>query len=177
MPAALAERLKLVVGDITKLPVDAVVNAANEWLLGGGGVYGAIHRAAGFGLRHECMALGYCPPGEARVTSGHLLPARYIIHAVGPVWEDGHHGEADLLASCYLASLKLASENGVETIAFPCISAGVYGFPRDEACDIAVTTVVDWLSEHDLPRQVTFCCFEEFDAALYRERLAQVETS
>ena len=151
--------------DITTLAVDAIVNAANESLLGGGGVDGAIHRAAGPELLAECRALGGCPTGEARITRGYRLPARHVIHTVGPVWRGGARGEADLLASCYRRSLELAAEHGVATIAFPCISTGVYGYPADEAARIAVGTVRDIVTQSF--REVVFCCFSESDRALY----------
>jgi len=168
----LRERMLVVQGDITCLDVDAIVNAANTSLLGGGGVDGAIHRAAGPGLLAECRALGGCPTGEARITRGHDLPARHVIHTVGPVYDRYSPGEADhLLRRCYSESLRLAEENGLETIAFPGISTGVYGFPKPEACLAAVDTVCQWLAEHELPRVVTFCCFGAEDAALYRARL------
>lgn len=166
-----ASRMRVIEGDITQLVMDVVVNAANESLLGGGGVDGAIHRAAGPGLLAECRALGGCPTGEARVTRGHQLAARHVIHTVGPIYDGGGYGEAELLASCYRESLRLAAEAGLETIAFPCISTGVYGYPKAEACDIAVATVTEWLATHDMPRVVTFCCFAADDAALYRSRL------
>jgi O-acetyl-ADP-ribose deacetylase len=164
-------RMQVVEGDITRLDVDAIVNAANSSLLGGGGVDGAIHRAAGPGLLAECRALGGCPTGEARITGGHDLPARHVIHTVGPVWHGGGGGEAGLLRSCYTESLRLATQAGAETIAFPGISTGVYGFPKAEACEVAVSAVSAWLAGHDLPRVVTFCCFSTSDAALYRARL------
>ena len=170
----LASRLRVVEGDITRLAVDAIVNAANRSLLGGGGVDGAIHRAAGPELLAECRTLGGCPTGQARLTRGYRLPARYVIHTVGPVWHGGGHGEAELLRSCYLESLRLAAEAGLETIAFPAISTGVYGYPKEEACDIAVTAVSEWLHTHELPRSVTFCCYDARDAALYRARLEQL---
>ncbi|HRY03098.1 MAG TPA: O-acetyl-ADP-ribose deacetylase [Beijerinckiaceae bacterium] len=151
--------------DITTLAVDAIVNAANESLLGGGGVDGAIHRAAGPELLAECRALGGCPTGEARITRGYRLPARHVIHTVGPVWRGGARGEADLLASCYRRSLELAAAHGVATIAFPCISTGVYGYPADEAARIAVGTVRDIVTQSF--REVVFCCFSESDRALY----------
>ncbi|MCO5085767.1 MAG: O-acetyl-ADP-ribose deacetylase [Methylobacteriaceae bacterium] len=151
--------------DITTLAVDAIVNAANESLLGGGGVDGAIHRAAGPELLAECRALGGCPTGEARITRGYRLPARHVIHTVGPIWRGGARGEADLLASCYRRSLELAAAHGVATIAFPCISTGVYGYPADEAARIAVGTVRDIVTQSF--REVVFCCFSESDRALY----------
>jgi O-acetyl-ADP-ribose deacetylase (regulator of RNase III) len=166
-------RMLVVQGDITRLTVDAIVNAANRTLLGGGGVDGAIHRAAGPELLAECRGLGGCPTGQARLTSGHRLPARHVIHTVGPVYRDGRSGEPELLRSCYRESLRLASEAGLETVAFPAISTGVYGYPRAEACDVAVATVSEWLATHALPVTVTFCCFEARDAALYRGRLAR----
>jgi len=166
-----ADRVRVVEGDITRLDVDAIVNAANSSLLGGGGVDGAIHRAAGPGLLAECRALGGCPTGEARITGGYDLPARHVIHTVGPVWRRGDAGEAGLLRSCYMESLRLAEEAHLETIAFPGISTGVYGYPKAEACKVAVEAVAGWLAVHDLPRVVTFCCFSASDAALYRPRL------
>lgn len=165
------KRMKILVGDITKLQVDAVVNAANEAMCGGGGVDGAIHRAGGPELLQECLKVGGCPQGEARLTKGYRLPAKHIIHTVGPVWEGGGYGEADVLASAYRSSLEVAEEIGAKTVAFPCISTGVYGYPKPQACEIAVNTVSKWLSEHETPREVTFCCFAEDDATLYRERL------
>jgi O-acetyl-ADP-ribose deacetylase (regulator of RNase III) len=162
--------MQVVEGDITRLEVDAIVNAANSSLLGGGGVDGAVHRAAGPGLLAECRALAGCPTGEARITGGHELPARHVIHTVGPVWRGGE-GEAGLLRSCYTESLRLAEQAGAETIAFPGISTGVYGYPKAEACDVAVNAVAAWLAVHDLPRVVMFCCFSASDAALYRARL------
>ena len=166
------ERMLVVQGDITRLDVDAIVNAANSSLLGGGGVDGAIHRAAGPGLLAECRTLGGCPTGEARLTGGYDLPARHVIHTVGPVYDRYPPAEAErLLRCCYIESLRLAEENGLETIAFPGISTGVYGFPKPEACLAAVDTVRRWLAEHELPRAVTFCCFGAEDTALYRARL------
>ncbi|NLE22979.1 MAG: O-acetyl-ADP-ribose deacetylase [Actinobacteria bacterium] len=169
--ASLRDRILVVEGDITRLDVDAVVNAANTSLLGGGGVDGAIHRAAGPGLLAECRTLGGCPTGQARITGGYDLPARHVIHTVGPVWRGGHSGEPALLRSCYTESLRLASENGLESVAFPGISTGVYGYPAAEACEVAVGAVTDWLAAHESPRTVTFCCFSARDASLYRARL------
>jgi O-acetyl-ADP-ribose deacetylase (regulator of RNase III) len=165
--AKIAGRIRVFRGDITKLAVDAIVNAANESLLGGGGVDGAIHRAAGPELLAECRAIGGCPTGEARITKGYRLAAKHVIHTVGPVYRGGRRGEPDLLRSCYAASLSLAESNSVESIAFPCISTGVYDFPQDEACRIAVATVAEWLAEHELPKEVTFCCFSPTDEQLY----------
>jgi O-acetyl-ADP-ribose deacetylase (regulator of RNase III) len=150
------ERIKTVRGDITRLALDAIVNAANTSLLGGGGVDGAIHRAAGPELLEECRALGGCPTGEARITPGYRLPARWWIHTVGPVWHGGGRGERELLASCYRNSLALAARHSIETIAFPAISTGAYGFPLDEACRIALAEVERGLAEHGSIREVNF---------------------
>lgn len=169
-PETLA-RMAVVVGDITELDVDAIVNAANSTLLGGGGVDGAIHRAAGPGLLEECRLIGGCPTGEARITSGHRLKARHVIHTVGPVWRGGTRGERELLQACYRNSLALAERHGLETIAFPAISTGAYGYPKAAACDAAVEAVGTWMDEHELPHRVLFCCYDSEDARLYRERL------
>jgi len=158
-------------GDITKLAVDAIVNAANESLLGGGGVDGAIHRAAGPDLLAECRTLGGCPTGQAKITRGYRLTARYVIHTVGPVWRGGAHGERELLASCYRSSLDLARRHGLTNIAFPAISTGIYRFPLDQATDIAVRTVADVLGPQSDMR-VTFCCFNDEALASYRAALA-----
>jgi O-acetyl-ADP-ribose deacetylase (regulator of RNase III) len=155
----MADRIELVEGDITTLRVDAIVNAANTSLLGGGGVDGAIHRAAGPRLLEECRTIGGCPTGEARITRGYGLPARHVIHAVGPVWNGGRHGEDEVLASCYRNSLALAAKYGVRTIAFPAISTGVYRFPADRAAAIAVREVRSFLESHDAVEKVTFVCF------------------
>ncbi len=169
---AVRGRMTVVEDDITRLDVDAIVNAANSSLLGGGGVDGAIHRAAGPGLLAECRALNGCPTGEARITGGYDLPARHVIHTVGPVYDHHPPAEAErLLRSCYVGSLRLAAEAGLETIAFPGISTGVYGYPKWEACAVAVSAVAGWLTAHELPRVVTFCCFSAGDAALFRARL------
>ena len=148
-----------IAADITKLPVDAIVNAANESLLGGGGVDGAIHRAAGPKLLEECRTLGGCPTGEARITRGYNLPAQFVIHTVGPVWHGGTQNEDELLAKCYRNSLRLAVENNVKTIAFPAISTGVYRFPLDRATQIAVREVRTFLDAHPEIQEVTFACF------------------
>jgi O-acetyl-ADP-ribose deacetylase (regulator of RNase III) len=160
-------RIEFVRGDITMMEVDAIVNAANESLLGGGGVDGAIHRAAGPRLLDECRGIGGCPTGQARITRGYDLRAKHVIHTVGPVWRGGERGEPRLLASCYRASLELASENRVRSIAFPAISCGAYGYPLNAAARIAVNEVEAFLSEHDLPERVRFICFDEPTRAAY----------
>lgn len=166
-------RLRAVREDITKLDVDAIVNAANTSLLGGGGVDGAIHRAAGPQLLLECRRLGGCPTGDARLTPGFNLPARHVIHAVGPVWRGGSHDEPELLASCYRRSLELAVAHGAGSIAFPSISTGVYGFPRDRAAPIAVTAVHGFNFPSQTPMSVIFCCFSAEDLSLYQRLLAE----
>jgi O-acetyl-ADP-ribose deacetylase (regulator of RNase III) len=155
----ISERIEVIEGDIVKLDVDAIVNAANPTLLGGGGVDGAIHRAAGPKLLEECRTLNDCPTGEAKLTKGYLLPAKWVIHTVGPVWHGDGREEDELLASCYRKSLKLAKEASVKTIAFPAISTGAYGFPADRAARVAVSEIRYFLRENELPEKVILVCF------------------
>ncbi|HOP05140.1 MAG TPA: O-acetyl-ADP-ribose deacetylase [Tenuifilaceae bacterium] len=162
-------KINIIQGDITKLEVDAIVNAANSSLLGGGGVDGAIHRAAGSELLEECKTLGGCPTGEARITKGYNLPAKFVIHTVGPVWRGGSNNEVNLLKNAYLNSLLLAQKNGVKTIAFPNISTGIYGFPKHRAAKIAIRTVKEHLAKANPPKEVTFVCFDEENLAIYNE--------
>jgi O-acetyl-ADP-ribose deacetylase len=161
-------RIKVIQGDITKLEVDAIVNAANTSLLGGGGVDGAIHRAAGPDLLDACRLLGGCQTGDAKITRGFHLPAKFIIHTVGPVWRGGSQGEEHLLASCYRKSLELAEENGCKTVAFPNISTGVYRFPKDLAAKIAVREVSEFLDMNKIPQTVLFVCFDRENSDIYR---------
>jgi len=167
-------RIRIVQGNITTMRVDAIVNAANTSLLGGGGVDGAIHRAAGPGLLEECRNVGGCPTGEARLTAGHGLPARHVIHTVGPIWRGGGRGEAELLASCYDRSLQLAAENGLRTVAFPSISTGAYRYPLEGAVAIAVGRIRAFLAAHDLPETVTLVCFDSRVYDAYRRALAAI---
>ena len=166
-------RIELIEGDITLQDTDAIVNAANTSLLGGGGVDGAIHRAAGPELLAECRTLNGCPTGEAKITKGYRLPARYVIHTVGPVYRDGKHGEPELLAACYRNSLRVAVSNGLKTVAFPSISTGAYGYPIEDAAGIALETVANFLKEHPQIEKVRFCLFgplayDAFQTALNR---------
>ncbi len=167
------QRMTVHQGDITRLEVDAIINAANQSLKGGGGVDGAIHRAAGPELLEECRTLGGCPTGDARITRGYRLPAAHVIHAVGPRWKGGDAGEPAALAACYRRSLELAVEAGCRTVAFPAISQGIYGYPQDQATAIAVRTVYALLEE--LPGiAVTFCCFDEASAQRHRDAIADL---
>lgn len=170
----MATTLRAIQADITTLNVDAVVNAANESLFPGGGVCGAIHRAAGPELLNECRLLGGCRTGEAKLTKGYRLPARYIIHTVGPVWHGGQRGEPELLASCYRCSLALANDKGITTLAFPSISTGIYGYPFDEAARIAITTTREFAGKPTGLREVMFCCFSEGDFKVYESLLEDV---
>ena len=166
--------IEIIQADITTLAVDAIVNAANSSLLGGGGVDGAIHRAAGPELLAECRTLGGCPTGEARLTNGYRLPARWVIHTVGPVWHGGTHGEDALLAACYRHSLALAAAQGVKSIAFPSISTGVYHFPLERACRIALREARQFLADHPVPERIIFCCFSAGDLAVYRQAFGEL---
>lgn len=166
-------RISLIQDDITKLKVDAIVNAANSSLMGGGGVDGAIHRAGGPAILEECRKIiawqGRCETGEAVITTGGNLSARFVIHTVGPVWHGGNNNEANLLRNAYMNSLQLALENGVETIAFPNISTGIYGFPKERAAEIAIRTVIKFLSKNEQIKQVYFVCFDQENYDLYRQ--------
>lgn len=174
MSTSVRHKIELVRGDITRIDVDAIVNAANTSLLGGGGVDGAIHRAAGPELLAECRGLGGCPTGSARITKGYRLPARFVIHAVGPVYRDGQSGEPELLAGCYRTALNLAVDNGCTSIAFPAISCGVYGYPMDQAARIALRETIDFLSSHDQITQVVFVLFDDRGLDVYRSVLNQL---
>jgi len=169
---SLEQRIRVCQGDITRLKVDAIVNAANNGLRGGGGVDGAIHRAAGPELLKECLNLKGCETGQAKVTAGYRLPATHIIHTVGPIWRGGDAGESVLLAGCYRNSLLLAKSLKLSTVAFPAISCGVYGYPRADAVAIAVDTVADFLQGSHAPEAVIFCCFDAMLEEIYLERIA-----
>ena len=174
MGTYLGGRVEIVRADITTLDVDAIVNAANSSLLGGGGVDGAIHRAAGPRLLEATRALGGTPPGTAKITAGYDLPARYVIHAVGPVWRGGSAGEDEMLEGAYRRSLELAAEHDVASIAFPSISTGIYGFPLERATRIAHATAREWLTANELPRLVVFCVFSEGDIGVHESVAAEV---
>ncbi len=165
--------LRALQGDITTLHVDVIVNAANTSLLGGGGVDGAIHRAAGPALLQECRTLNGCNTGDAKITKGYNLPAKYVIHAVGPVWHGGRQGEREALASCYRCSLELAASHKLKSIAFPCISTGVYCFPQSHAATIAVQTVKNFLAQPSSLEEIVFCCFSTEDLQLYEQLLSE----
>ncbi len=165
--------IRAVCADITTLSVDAIVNAANSSLLGGGGVDGAIHRAAGPELVRECRSLGGCRTGDAKITKAYSLPAKYVIHAVGPIWRNGGADEARLLASCYRRALEIAAQNGIASLAFPCISTGIYGYPLEPAARVAVTTVRRSLRDFASVRDLVFCCFSRADLAVYERILAE----
>ena len=161
------DKVTIIKGDITKQRTQAIVNAANSSLLGGGGVDGAIHRAAGPGLLQECRTLNGCPTGDAKITKGYQLPADYVIHTVGPVWHGGKHNEDLLLANCYQNSLKLATEHHIKSISFPAISTGVYHFPLERATRIAMNQTKTYLDNHEIPENVVFVCFSDSDYQLY----------
>ena len=163
--------LKVVQEDITKLKLDAIVNAANTTLLGGGGVDGAIHKAAGKELLKECQTIGGCPTGEVRITKGYNLPAKYVIHAVGPVWRGGKHNERELLASCYKNSMRTALKHNIKTIGFPNISTGIYRFPKEEAAQIAINTVKTFITNHPVFDEIIFVCLDKDNYRLYLEKL------
>ena len=174
MMEGMHSRIEIIAQDITKLQVDAIVNAANRRLLGGGGVDGAIHRAAGPGLLEECKGIGGCPTGEARITGGYRLPARHVIHAVGPVWHGGDHNEADLLAACYRNSLRIAARHGCAQVAFPSISTGVYGYPLRDATRIAIAETLAFLARSALLEKVVFACFPSANVQIYEGVLAEL---
>ena len=180
METSARKRIKLVKGDITKIPVDAVVNAANSSLLGGGGVDGAIHRAGGPEILEACRAIvarqGGCPTGEAVITTAGKLPAKFVIHTVGPIWSGGNKNEPEKLANCYRNSLKLAQENNCHSVAFPNISTGVYGYPKPEAAQIALSETLSFLEKNSIPEEVTFVCFDEENLQLYEGLLGNQAT-
>ncbi|MHC1705280.1 MAG: O-acetyl-ADP-ribose deacetylase [Tenuifilaceae bacterium] len=166
--------IEIIQGDITKLKVDAIVNAANVSLLGGGGVDCAIHQAAGPELLEECRKIGGCPTGEARITKGYKLPAKHVIHTVGPIWRGGSNDEIDLLRNAYTNSLILATQNKIETISFPNISTGVYGFPKNAAAEIAIHAIMRYFEKNKLPKKVIFVCFDDENYVIYKEKLASL---
>ena len=167
-------RISLIQGNIVEQGVDAIVNAANTSLLGGGGVDGAIHRAAGPGLLEECRTLGGCPTGQARITAGYDLPANHVVHTVGPVYRDGASGESELLASAYRSSLELAQQHRLKSVAFPSISTGAYRYPIEQASRIALETSIAWMRKHRIPEKVVFVLFSQQDLAVYDESLTRI---
>lgn len=171
------DKIEIFYGDIVKLNVDAIVNAANTTLLGGGGVDGAIHRAAGIKLKEECSKLGGCKTGEAKITKGYNLPAKFVIHTVGPVWKDGNHNEDNLLRNCYINSLNLAVDNKISTIAFPSISTGAYGFPFERAAKLAVNTIVEIINRNPTLLKIIFVCFSQNDFLIYKSIFKSYEKS
>jgi O-acetyl-ADP-ribose deacetylase (regulator of RNase III) len=169
----MTDKIELIKSDITTIDVDAIVNAANSKLAGGGGVDGAIHRAAGPQLHQACMALNGCETGHSKITSGFNLPAKYIIHTVGPVWHGGRSNEENLLRSCYITSLQLTTEHNIRTIAFPNISTGIYGYPKPAAAEIAINSVMEFLGKNNTIEKVIFVCFDDENYELYRIKLNQ----
>jgi O-acetyl-ADP-ribose deacetylase (regulator of RNase III) len=167
-------RIEVIRDDITTLTVDVIVNAAKTTLLGGGGVDGAIHRAAGPGLLAECRLLKGCETGDSKITKGYNLPAKFVIHTVGPIWQGGEANEARLLASCYFTSLQLAKSTNCKTIVFPNISTGIYGFPKEKAATVAVNEVIAFLEKNILPEKVIFCCFDDENYVIYKRILSEI---
>ena len=170
------EKIEIQLADITKLNVDAIVNAANNSLLGGGGVDGAIHSAAGEELLAECRTLKGCKTGEAKITKGYRLPAKYVIHTVGPVWHGGYKNEPELLAGCYRNSLKLAVENHIKTIAFPCISTGIYGYPKEQAAKIALTEMMSFLKNNNAIEKIIVVCFDKENFGIYEKLMKELNS-